>query len=136
MSKKIISKILFFILFSSLSSLTLALDCDEAITQSELNKCEATSLEQETKKINRVYNDLRKKMDPKQQKMLKDIQLAWIKFRDLSCKYRASGAEGGSVHSAIVNGCLTEMTRQRIKELLELNNCAEGDLSCPNLSND
>ena len=113
------------------SSSALALDCQSPQTQTDMNQCASFDLGRETKKINKTYNDLRAKLNSTQKQHLKEVQLAWIKFKDLACQFEASGVEGGSAHSMVVAGCLTEKTRQRNKELQVLGNCQEGDLSCP-----
>lgn len=109
----------------------LALDCKNPQTQTDMNMCAAHDLDRETQKINKTYNTVRAKLSSKQQQDLKEVQLAWIKFKDLACKFEASGVEGGSVYSMILSGCLTAKTIQRNKELDYLLSCQEGDLSCP-----
>ena len=113
------------------SSAALAVDCQNPQTQIDMNRCASTDLDRETNKINKTYNVFRAKLNPAQKQQLKEVQLAWIKFKDLACKFEASGVEGGSAHSMVLAGCLTEKTRQRNKELEALGNCQEGDLSCP-----
>ena len=113
------------------SSSALALDCQNPQTQTDMNQCASSDLDRETKKINKTYNDFKAKLNPTQKQQLKEVQLAWIKFKDLACQFEAFGVEGGSAHSMVLAGCLTEMTHQRNKELEALGNCQEGDLSCP-----
>lgn len=115
----------------SVSSYVLALDCQNPQTQVDINQCASTELDRETKKINKTYNNLRAKLNPTHKQQLKEVQLAWIKFKDLACQFEASGIEGGSAHSMVLASCLAEKTRQRHKELEALGNCQEGDLSCP-----
>jgi uncharacterized protein YecT (DUF1311 family) len=109
----------------------LALDCGNPQTQADMNICAANDLDRETKKISKTYNAVRAKLDSKQQQDLKQVQLAWIAFKDLACKFEASGVEGGSIHPVIVSSCLKDKTIQRNKELDSLLHCQEGDLSCP-----
>lgn len=113
------------------SSSALALDCQNPQSQTDMNQCAYSDLDSETKKINKTYNDFRAKLNPTQKQQLKEVQLAWIKFKDLACQFEASGVEGGSAHSMVLAGCLIEKVRQRNKELETLGNCQEGDLSCP-----
>lgn len=113
------------------SNSALALNCQNAETQSDMNKCFSMELDRETKKINKIYNDYMKRLNPSQQQQLKEIQFSWIKFKDLDCKFESSGVEGGSAHSMILSSCLTRKTRERIKELESFASCTEGDLSCP-----
>lgn len=109
----------------------LALNCGDPQTQTDMNICAGKDLDRETKKINQTYNAVRAKLDAKQQQDLKQVQLAWIAFKDLDCKFQASGVEGGSIYSLIVAGCLKDKTIQRNKELDSLLHCQEGDMSCP-----
>jgi uncharacterized protein YecT (DUF1311 family) len=113
------------------SSFTLALDCQNHQTQTDMNQCASIDLGRETKKLNKTYNNFKAKLNPTQKQQFKEVQLAWIKFKDLACQFESSGVEGGSAHSMVLDGCLTEMTRQRNKELEAMSNCQEGDLSCP-----
>lgn len=108
-----------------------ALDCRNPQTQTDMNQCSGSDLERETKKINKTYNDYRAKLTPEQKLEFKEVQLAWIKFKDLSCKFEASGMDGGSAYAMVLSGCLTAKTIQRNKEIEALTNCQEGDLSCP-----
>lgn len=125
-----------FVIVSFLSSLfvpsvVLGLDCQNANTQADMNQCASSDLARETQIINKTYRDLRAKLNPAQQRQFKKVQLAWIKYKDLSCEFEASGVEGGSAHAMVLAACLAEKTRLRNKELEALNSCQEGDLSCP-----
>jgi len=125
-----------FVIVSFLSilfvpSVVLGLDCQNANTQADMNQCASSDLARETQIINKTYRDLRTKLNPAQQRQFKKVQLAWIKYKDLSCEFEASGVEGGSAHAMIITACLAEETRLRNKELEALNSCQEGDLSCP-----
>lgn len=115
----------------AVSRFALALDCQNPQTQTDMNQCASTDLDRETKKINKTYNDYSAKLNPTQKQQFKGVQSAWIKFKDLACRFEASGVEGGSAHSMVLSSCLTEKTRQRNKELEALGKCKEGDLSCP-----
>ena len=113
------------------SSSALALDCQSPQTQTDMNQCASIDLDRETKSLNKTYEDYRTKLTFSQKKKLKEVQLAWIKFKDLACKFEASGVKGGSAYPMVLAICLAEKTRQRNKELEDLGVCQEGDLSCP-----
>ena len=119
-----------FLSTTTVTNSALALDCRNPQSQTAMNQCASVELEYETKKINKTYNNYRANLDPTHRQQLKEVQLAWIKFKDLACEFDASGSEGGSVHSMVLANCLTEKTRQRNKELETLANCQEGDVSC------
>ena len=97
----------------------------------DINQCATNELSIETGKINATYGTVRKKATAEQKQQLKAVQLAWIKFKDLSCSFQASSVDGGSLYSAVVSACLVEMTKRRNQELEELLNCQEGDVACP-----
>lgn len=106
-------------------------DCLDARTQIDMNQCAHAALERETTALNRSCEAIRAKLDPARQQQFRAVQRAWVRFKDLSCKFEASGVEGGSAHPMILSGCLAEKTRLRNKELDALAHCQEGDLSCP-----
>ena len=120
----------FFLSLLFVSGAALSLECEDPMTQLDMNLCASAELDRETKKINKTYNNLRAKLNSEQKQQIKEVQLAWIKFKDLACKFEASAVEGGSVYSMVLSECLTAKTRQRHKELERINSCQEGDLSC------
>ena len=96
------------------------LDCDNAMTQMEINQCAAQALEQADQELNRVYTQYRAGLQAKDWQALKQVQLAWIKFRDLDCKQVASIYEGGSMQPMVRSNCLAERTRERISHLEQM----------------
>ena len=108
-----------------------SLDCGSKESQREMNECMASTLAHETAKLNKTYRELRARMSNDQAERLKNVQLAWIKYKDLRCEFDASGVEGGTVYSYIFNLCLIDLTRQRLNELSSFFSCEEGNLSCP-----
>lgn len=106
-------------------------DCVNAMDQSTLNQCAAAEYAAQDKRLNQLYGDYRKRLDDGQKLQLKEVQLAWIKFRDLACAFESASVEGGSAYPMVLNGCLTQKTAARVEELEQLAVCEEGDLSCP-----
>jgi uncharacterized protein YecT (DUF1311 family) len=106
-------------------------DCAEAMDQSTLNQCASADYASQDKRLNQLYGDYRKRLEGEQQQQLKDVQLAWIKYRDLACAFESGGVEGGSAYPMVMNGCLSAKTSARADELQQLSTCEEGDLSCP-----
>lgn len=105
--------------------------CGDRPTQLEMNQCAAQDYAQADRELNRVYNAYRSRLSEEQKGELRDAQRAWIPFRDLSCTFESSGVKGGSVYPFILHSCLAAMTRARTRQLQQLANCKEGDLSCP-----
>ncbi|WP_018609600.1 lysozyme inhibitor LprI family protein [Uliginosibacterium gangwonense] len=107
------------------------LDCNNAMTQGDMNECAYRDLKHEDQALNAAYNAYRARLSAKQKEQLKTVQLAWIKYRDLACDYDSSGVEGGSVRPMIYAQCITRRTHQRLEEIKALADCKDGDLSCP-----
>ncbi len=120
--------------FSIAGSSAWAVDCSNAQsaqTQADIDECASQALNKADAELNQTYVDYRKRLDKAQQNQIRDVQLAWIKYRDLSCKYATSRSAGGSVHNMALQSCLTEKTLERTKELKALSACSEGDVTCP-----
>ncbi|WP_316861475.1 lysozyme inhibitor LprI family protein [uncultured Cohaesibacter sp.] len=94
-----------------------ALDCENASTTIEMSQCEKRAYEVADAELNEVYKALRASLDETGKSLLKDAQLAWIKFRDAECARQVDYARGGSIVSVIYPGCLAQMTRARIEDL-------------------
>lgn len=124
--------LLFSPLFACLVSLAHAqvLNCESPGTQLELNQCAAEAYRYADRSLNKTYAELRARLSEAQRQALKSAQSAWVKFRDLDCKFGASGVQGGSASGLVVSTCLTRRTDQRIKELEAFLHCPEGDVSC------
>lgn len=119
------------LIFVCLVGFTLAkADCGDPQTQLELNECAAEEYEAADKELNAVYSSYRKSLPAESKTMLKEAQSAWIKFRDLSCAFEASGSIGGSIYHMVLSSCLAEKTRIRTEEIKKLGACEEGDLTC------
>ena len=107
-----------------------AVDCRNAMTQADMNQCAALDLERENARINASYNAYRRTLAPEAQAQLKEVQLAWIRFRDLACRFESGSSAGGSVNSMAMGRCLQAKTRQRALEIEVLGKCEEGDVTC------
>ena len=94
------------------------LDCDNAMTQMEMNQCAAQAFERQ--------DQYRAGLQPKDRQALKQVQLAWIKFRDLDCRQVASIYKGGSMQPMVHAHCLAERTRERITHLEQMADGVEG----------
>lgn len=128
-------KVIFVLFFLSLafafSATAFAAECGDLDTQAAMNQCALVQFQQLDKEMNKTYTEYQSRLDRRQKRQIKEVQLAWVKFRDLACKFESSGVEGGSVHPFIFRSCLAEKTRVRLKDLALLVSCEEGDLSCP-----
>ena len=92
-------------------------ECKNPQSQSAMNICADLDYRREDALLNKNYHDLIAKIDTERRTQLKDVQLAWIKFRDLQCHYDADQYQGGTIYPLEYSSCLTAMTYQRNKDL-------------------
>jgi uncharacterized protein YecT (DUF1311 family) len=105
-------------------------DCTNPEAQQELNYCSYQDFLKADKQLNAVYrkavasqvatDKYLAENYPKNVgavKALKKAQRAWIDYRDGHCDGVGLDVQGGSIQPLVVNTCLTEITRNRIKEL-------------------
>ena len=103
----------------------------KAKTQLEMNQEVGVARHQAESRLNELVAAYRRRLDANGRKGLEDAQAAWVKFRDLWCRFLSSGVEGGSAQTWVMANCLTEVTQRRIQDLEYVTRCEEGDLSCP-----
>jgi len=115
------------------TSMAVAVDCDNASDQATMNQCAAQQNAAADKELNALYQQItsRFKGNPDNKKLLVGAQRAWVAFRDVECKFSASGVEGGSVYPLIYSNCTTELTKARVQTFKNYLKCQEGDMSCP-----
>lgn len=102
-----------------------------AQTQMELNQQAAAAYDAADTALNDVYRTLRGRLSGPAANLLRYSQRDWISFRDSECQFLASGVDGGSAYPMIRTNCLEELTRERTRQLTQVLDCEEGDLSCP-----
>lgn len=90
-----------------------AVDCNNANNQRDMNACAAEAFKLEDQRLNKLYKELVGRSDKSEIAKLKQIQLAWIKFRDLHCAYEQQRYEGGSMAPMVRTNCLRDLTKQR-----------------------
>jgi len=121
-------------LFASLLLATPALaedvDCNNAMTQPDMNVCSGKGYQAADRLLNSTYAKLMAAADESDKKRLRNAERAWIAFRDAQCAYETSASIDGTIHPMEVSGCYTSKTIARTKELTSLMNCPEGDLGC------
>jgi uncharacterized protein YecT (DUF1311 family) len=97
-----------------------ATDCDNASGQQEMNRCAAEAYKREDARLNKLYKEVVALSDKSEAAKLKDIQVAWIRFRDLHCNYEEGRYEGGTMAPVVGFTCLRNLTRQRNETLQAL----------------
>lgn len=68
------------------------------------------------RKLNELYKKLMVSLPPEKQKELKQVQLAWIKYKDLNCDFYYDRYSGSSTHIN-ASSCYLETTASRVKDL-------------------
>lgn len=68
--------------------------------------------------LNKIYGKLLSRLgDEGQKAKLRAAEKAWLKYRNAHSEFEAAFYEGGSIQPQMRTGCLTTMTKNRIKEL-------------------
>ena len=112
-------RILLALSFLFIGATTSYAGCSDPQTQTEMNICAGDEFRAADKQLNTLYAKNFPSLDAKHKGALKKAQLAWITYRDLACLSYGLRAEGGTMHSMLVNNCRTAITRQRIKLLAD-----------------
>lgn len=106
-------------------------DCNNAMTQFDMNVCSARDYEAADAELNAQWTITKKAMaevdrdidDVDQrgaEKSLLSAQRAWITYRDGQCEAQGYRYYGGSIRPLIVSSCLADLTRNRTEELKAL----------------
>jgi uncharacterized protein YecT (DUF1311 family) len=107
-------------------------DCNEPITQRDMNFCSHQEFEVADKALNEQWRKVaaHKKRDDEAaakneaeggyfQKLL-DAQRAWLAYRDNHCEAVSDVYRGGSIRPLIHNLCKAELTAQRTDQLQKM----------------
>ena len=91
--------------------------CVDAQTQTEMSICWGKEYKAADAALNQVYGQLMRKLDEAEKTQLKQVEAAWLKYRDANCEFVADQYKGGSIRPMIAAMCLAETTRNRTVEL-------------------
>ena len=106
-------------------------DCADPQVQSEMNICAHREWEQADAELNALWPQVRAIMQredgyaveddqPGYWESLLEAQRAWIAYRDTHCTAEGYYARGGSMESLLVSTCMTDLTKQRTRDLRDL----------------
>ncbi|HEV7252330.1 MAG TPA: lysozyme inhibitor LprI family protein [Mesorhizobium sp.] len=108
-------------------------DCENPVTQMDMNICAGEDFSKADEALNAVYRKVMAAMrdtDAELKEMspdlvgaadaLKKAQRAWIDYRDGHCELAGFEARGGSMEPMLISGCMAELTQARTKELQAL----------------
>jgi uncharacterized protein YecT (DUF1311 family) len=99
-----------------------AADCISPEGQSLLNSCAARDYQQADAALNAAWKPAKSFADAiGQGEALLGAQRAWLAYRDAACTVHASPYQGGSIQPMIQLTCLSELTAERTRMLLEFN---------------
>ena len=91
--------------------------CADAQTQAEMNICWGKEYKAADATLNQVYGQLMRKLDESEKTQLKQVEVAWLKYRDANCEFVADQYKGGSIRPMIEAMCLADTSRNRTTEL-------------------
>ena len=106
-----------FFLMICASAVSAAENCKNPKSQLDMNSCAGLEFKREDASLNKNYQLLMAKTTAESRPKLKEVQLAWLKFRDLSCEYASASYTGGSMYALVNQSCLSGLTKQRNKDL-------------------
>ncbi len=111
-------------------------NCDDTVTQQDMNWCANQDYLAADAELNRVWPEAATVMQDYDQALeedgayddgrpgyyeaLLDAQRAWLKYRDAQCVVEGYWARGGSLEPLLVSTCKTHLTKLRIEDLREL----------------
>jgi len=95
---------------------------DRELTQSGMNMCAGEEFARADKALNEQWARAKEwaKDDAQTRTLLLASQHAWLKYRDAQCRVVADENRGGSIVPLVRSSCLTNLTRDRTKELANL----------------
>jgi uncharacterized protein YecT (DUF1311 family) len=108
------------------------IDCGQLTVQMEINACAGANLDAADVALNKVYRQVMVQQSNTASKdQLKDVERAWIAYRDRECALEVGPREsGGSIWPMEMSNCLEKKTATRIRELTKLRGCITGVSPC------
>jgi uncharacterized protein YecT (DUF1311 family) len=91
--------------------------CADVGTTSDLVTCLYKAGGLSDIELNKVYNEIRKSLDPNELKSLVATEKLWLKYRDSNCSAERELYGNGTAGPPVYLACLESMTRARTKEL-------------------
>ena len=91
--------------------------CAKARTQADLNDCWGKQYQAADAVLNQAYRQLVAMLDDEEKSQLKEVETAWLKYRDANCEFVADQYKGGTMRPMAYAVCLDDMTRNRTAEI-------------------
>lgn len=93
--------------------------CEGNGSQAEASGCAHREFQAADAELNKAYNRLAGILEADEKALLKESELAWIKYRDSNCTFESSQYAGGTMRPMIESFCLARVTKARTAELKE-----------------
>ena len=93
--------------------------CEGYGSQAEASGCAHREFQAADAELNKAYNRLAGILDADEKALLKESELAWIKYRDSNCTFESSQYAGGTMRPMIESFCMARVTKARTAELKE-----------------
>jgi uncharacterized protein YecT (DUF1311 family) len=93
--------------------------CEGNGSQAEATGCAHREFQAADAELNKSYNRLTGILDAEEKALLKEAELAWIKYRNSNCTFESSQYAGGTMRPMIEYFCMARVTRARTAELKE-----------------
>jgi len=93
--------------------------CEGQGSQAEASGCAHREYLAADAELNKAYNRLAGILNAEEKALLKESELAWIKYRDSNCVFESSQYAGGTMRPMIESFCLARVTKARTAELKE-----------------
>ncbi len=87
--------------------------CEGYGSQAEASGCAHREYLAADAELNKAYNRLAGLLEAEEKALLKESELAWIKYRDSTCAFESSQYAGGTMRPMIESFCLARVTRAR-----------------------
>lgn len=106
--------------------------CPDAPNQAEGTACAGRKLVEADAEMNRVYAELKAKLDDLGRRHLEKAEAAWIRFRDAECDLETGHdpPHDGTIMPMLLDECAVDWTERRTRDLKEQLLCPGGNLSC------
>ena len=91
--------------------------CEDAQTQADMNICFGNEYKKADAALNKTYQQLVAMLEDEEKVQLKNVENAWLKYRDANCEFVGDQYKGGSMRPMIVAICLADVTNNRTTEL-------------------
>jgi uncharacterized protein YecT (DUF1311 family) len=106
-------------------------DCAHQDTELEAKICAYRDRASAESELATLLKDMQTRYPATDAKRLVAAQRLWARFEDAECAFETAGTTDGSIHSQMVDVCLTRLAKARIAVLKSQRDCnPDADLSC------